>query len=69
MGRFDEARAALEKLSASDSGIRWRAVIAAEQARVAAGVGAGPEAEQPATLPLAHQASQEDAATDGRAAA
>jgi len=36
VGRLEEARAALEKLAASDSGIPWRQAIAAEQRRVAA---------------------------------
>ncbi|MFM7138629.1 MAG: tetratricopeptide repeat protein [Planctomycetota bacterium] len=65
VGRLDEARTALDKLSASDSGRRWRAASAAERDRIENG-GAGGE---PATLPLASQAAAQAAATDGRAAA
>ena len=65
VGRLDEARSALDKLSASDSGRRWRAAIAVERDRVEHG-GTGGE---PATLPLASQAGAQATATDGRAAA
>lgn len=65
VGRLDEARAALDKLSASDSGRPWRAAIAAERDRVEHG-GTGGE---PATLPLASQAGAQATTTDGRAAA
>jgi hypothetical protein len=65
VGRLDEARAALDKLSASDSGRRWRAAIAAERDRVEHG-GTGGE---PATLPLASRVGAQAATTDGRAAA
>jgi hypothetical protein len=66
-GRLAEAREALAKLSASDSGLRWRAAIASERERVeAAGRGQTP-ADGPATLPLSRQ--EAPAAADGRAAA
>jgi hypothetical protein len=66
-GRPAEAREALAKLSASDSGLRWRAAIATERERVeAAGRGQAP-ADGPATLPLARPDAPD--AADGRAAA
>jgi hypothetical protein len=62
-----EAREALAKLSASDSGLRWRAAIAAERERVeAAGRGQAP-ADEPTTLPLPRR--EVPAADDERAAA
>ena len=69
VGRLDEARVALGKLSASDSGTRWRAAIAAELSRIeAAGRGASTP-EEPVTLPLADQASSGSNRAAGRAAA
>lgn len=69
VGRLDEARAALGKLSASDSGLRWRAAIATERARIeAAGRGEASPGE-PVTLPLADQASTGGERVAGRAAA
>lgn len=69
VGRLDEARAALTKLSASDSGVRWRVAIAAELARIeAAGRGhSGPE--EPVTLPLVDQTPHGAPRPAGRAAA
>jgi cytochrome c-type biogenesis protein CcmH/NrfG len=69
VGRLEEAREALRKLSASDAGARWRAAIAAEQARVAAAARGEMAATGSVTLPLSDQASQENASADGRAAA
>jgi cytochrome c-type biogenesis protein CcmH/NrfG len=67
VGRLGEAREALAKLSASDSGLRWRAAIAAERERVeAAGRGQAP-ADEPTTLPLPRR--EVPAADDERAAA
>jgi thioredoxin-like negative regulator of GroEL len=54
-GRLVEARDALEKLSASDAGIRWRAAIAAERTRIAAAARGEKRAEEPATLPVADE--------------
>lgn len=65
VGRLDEARIALDRLSVSDSGRRWRAAIAAERDRLENGGGDG----EPATLPLASQAGGRAAESDGRAAA
>lgn len=64
VGRLDEARDALDKLSASDSGRRWRAAIAAERHLVQHGGGS-----EPTTLPLATKLDAEGGARDGRAAA
>lgn len=69
VGRVDEAREALAKLSASDAGIRWRAAIAAERARIAAAGRGQAEPEEPATLPLGDQASSGRPRDSGRAAA
>jgi hypothetical protein len=67
VGRLGEAREALAKLSASDSGLRWRAAIAAERERVEAAVRGQASVDGPVTLPVArHQAPE---AADGRAAA
>jgi cytochrome c-type biogenesis protein CcmH/NrfG len=67
VGRLGEAREALAKLSASDSGARWRAAIAAERERVeAAGRGQAP-LDGPTTLPLPRPETL--AATAERAAA
>jgi thioredoxin-like negative regulator of GroEL len=63
-GRLDEARTALDKLSASDSGRRWRAAIAVERHRMANGDG-----DEPATVPLPGREGAQAAASDGRAAA
>lgn len=54
-GRLAEARDALEKLSASDAGIRWRAAIASERSRIAAAARGEKRAEEPATLPVADE--------------
>ncbi len=52
VGRLAEARDALEKLSASDTGIRWRRAIATERERIVA-VGRGDSGGvEPSTLPL-----------------
>jgi hypothetical protein len=69
VGRLDEARDALGKLSASDAGSRWRTAIAAELDRVAAAARGEPAAAGLVTLPLRNQASDEDAPADERAAA
>ncbi|MDA0254321.1 MAG: tetratricopeptide repeat protein [Planctomycetota bacterium] len=53
VGRLDEAATALEKLAASDSGIRWRQAIAAEQRRVVAARQAA--GGNPVPLPLADE--------------
>lgn len=69
VGRLDEAREALRKLSASDSGLRWRVAIAAELARIEA-VGRGQATpDEPVTLPLADRAATGSARSAGRAAA
>jgi len=65
VGRLDEARSALDKLSASDAGRPWRAAIAAERSRIEEGGGGG----EPTTLPLAGRDAAEGPAADGRAAA
>jgi len=54
-GRLVESRDALEKLSASDAGIRWRAAIASERTRIAAAARGEKGAEEPATLPMADE--------------
>jgi hypothetical protein len=54
-GRLAEARDALEKLSASDAGIRWRATIAAERSRIAAAARGGKRTEEPDTLPVSDE--------------
>jgi len=64
VGRPDEARTALDRLSASDSGRRWRAAIASERDRLENGGGG-----EPATVPLAGRAGTQATASDGRAAA
>jgi len=65
VGRLDEARSALDKLSASDAGRPWRAAIAAERSRIEDGAGGG----EPTTLPLAGRDAAQGPAADGRAAA
>jgi hypothetical protein len=67
VGRLGEAREALAKLSASDSGNRWRAAIITERERVEAAVRGQASTDGPATLPLAAPAAS--AADAGRAAA
>lgn len=62
-GRLAEAGAELEKLSASDAGIRWRAAIAAERQQLAAARQPATAGGGPATLPLPHEP-----AADGRSA-
>lgn len=62
-GRLAEAGAELEKLSASDAGIRWRAAIAAERQQLAAARQPAAPGGGPATLPLPHEP-----AADGRSA-
>jgi tetratricopeptide (TPR) repeat protein len=52
VGRLAEARSALKKLSASDSGRPWGAAITRELARVAEADGAAANADAAATLPL-----------------
>lgn len=69
VGRLDEARAALGKLSASDSGLRWRAAIAAELGRIEAAGRGQATPDEPVTLPLADQASIGGQRAAGRAAA
>jgi len=54
-GRLAEARDALEKLSVSDAGIRWRAAIASERSRIAAAARGEKGPEEPATLPVADE--------------
>lgn len=66
VGRLREAREALTKLSASDSGDRWRAAIAAELARLAGGREVA-EPRDPVILPLTD--GPVDAAADARSAA
>lgn len=53
VGRLDEASEALEKLSASDSGVRWQAAMAAERQRIAATRREDPIPDEPATIPMA----------------
>jgi tetratricopeptide (TPR) repeat protein len=52
VGRHDEARAALRKLSASDSGRPWRHAIAAERDRLDAATAPADNDHTPASLPL-----------------
>jgi hypothetical protein len=52
VGRHDEARAALRKLSASDSGRPWRHAIAAERDRLDAATAPADHDHTPASLPL-----------------
>jgi hypothetical protein len=52
VGRRDEARAALRKLSASDSGRPWRRAIAAEVARLDAATEPAADDRAPESLPL-----------------
>lgn len=69
-GRMAEARAALEKLSKSDSGARWQRVIHAELIRLDAGRSQesdGPD--EPATLPLGEPSDSRPADQAGRAEA
>lgn len=51
-GRLAEAREALEKLSASDTGVRWRTAIAAERDRIGAARQGNSDVDEPATIPL-----------------
>jgi len=68
-GRLAEARDALEKLSASDSGARWRTAIAAERDRIAAArTGASPS-DEPATIPIPDRTSEDRRQLSGRSAA
>jgi len=69
VGRLEEARDALGKLSASDAGARWGAAVAVEQARIAAAARDETAATGSATLPLPDQASSGATSADGRAAA
>jgi hypothetical protein len=52
VGRLAEARDALEKLSASDTGARWRSAIAAERERIMGARRGDSNHDEPATLPL-----------------
>jgi hypothetical protein len=52
VGRLAEAQDALEKLSASDTGARWRTAIAAERDRIATARRGDSDADDPATIPL-----------------
>jgi predicted Zn-dependent protease len=52
VGRRDEARIALRKLSASDSGLPWRRIVAEEIARLEAALPTADAAGETATLPL-----------------
>jgi tetratricopeptide (TPR) repeat protein len=54
-GRLAEARDALEKLSASDAGSRWRAAILAERATIARAARGEKPTEEPAALPVADE--------------
>jgi hypothetical protein len=68
--RLAEAREALEKLSASDSGVRWRRAIAAEQEHITAGGRGDSGGDEPTTLPLPDAHSTEEQYPDvGSAAA
>lgn len=67
VGRLAEARDALAKLSASDSGARWRAAVAVERARMETAGRGQTAADEPPTLPLPRWESP--AADDDRAAA
>jgi len=67
VGRVGEAREALAKLSASDSGSRWRVAIAAERERVDKAVRGQAPPDEPTTLPLPRPNA--GAADAGRAAA
>jgi len=69
VGRLDEAREALRKLSGSDSAVRWQASIAAELAGIDAAARVDPPAVGSKTLPLSGRASGQDAEAEGRAAA
>ena len=60
VGRLAEARDALEKLSASDTGARWRTAIAAERTRIATARRGDSDTDEPATIPLP------DVGEDGR---
>jgi thioredoxin-like negative regulator of GroEL len=51
-GRLAEARAALEKLSASDSAARWQTAIATEQDRIASATRGDAAVDEPATIPM-----------------
>lgn len=68
VGRLEEARRALDKLSASDAGLGWRAAIATERSRMTSAARGGPPAGDAVTLPLANHPGHGNAA-DGRAAA
>jgi thioredoxin-like negative regulator of GroEL len=59
-GRLAEARDALEKLSASDTGARWRTAIAAERDRISTTRRGDSDADEPPTIPLP------DVGEDGR---
>ena len=52
VGRHQEARAALRKLSASDAGSPWRRAIAAEVARLDAATAPADDDQEPESLPL-----------------
>jgi thioredoxin-like negative regulator of GroEL len=69
VGRLAEARDALEKLSASDSGIRWRRAIASEMKHVAAARPGDKTEDEPVTLPLPDAKTLERQQRPGRSAA
>jgi len=68
-GRLAEARDALEKLSASDAGIRWGAAIAAERARISGAARGEQRADEPATLPAAAETATAELGSGARARA
>jgi hypothetical protein len=55
VGRHDEARAALRKLSASDAGRPWRHAIAAERDRLDTATAPAADDRSPPALPLSAQ--------------
>ncbi len=69
VGRLAEARDALEKLSASDSGARWQRAITAEREQIVACGRGTAESDEPATLPLPDGHSAERQHPSSRAAA
>lgn len=69
VGRLAEARDALEKLSASDTGIRWRRAIATERERIAARGRGDSGDDEPSTLPLPDPHAAERQHTGARSAA
>ncbi len=69
VGRLAEARDALEKLSASDTGAHWRAAIVAERERIVAARPAASGADEPATLPLPDANAAESHDPSSRSAA